>query len=140
MKKIIILSILSLMSSVYAGEFPIPEKPPEMVIPQVKVQAQTQTQTEINKSFLYEFDFTSVGQEDTSIHKYITNNTDSVASVAGLKDVMINNWGLGKEYTKNIKLKTENKVLDQLVCKYNNGLVIKVKAYGDYSTVCPLKS
>lgn len=129
MKKIIILSILSLMSCVYALENKVTEKSSEPI---------TKTQTEINQSYLYEFNFSSVGQKDSSVHKYMTNNTDGLATLSGLQEVLRNNWHLGNEYSKNIKFKSESKVLNQLVCKYNNGLVIKIKPYGDYSTTCPL--
>lgn len=129
MKKIIILSILSLMSCVYALENKVTEKSSEQI---------KKTQTEINQSYLYEFNFSSVGQKDSSIHKYMTNNTDGLATLSGLQEVLRNNWHLGNEYSKNIKFKSESKVLNQLVCKYNNGLVIKIKPYGDYSTTCPL--
>lgn len=136
MKKIIIVSVLSLMSSVYALEVTNSDKP-EVKAEIVKVE---ETKEPNNKSFLYEFDFSSVGKADKSIHKYMTNNTDSVATVKALEDIMKKNWNLSSDYSKNLKLKSENKVANGLVCKYNSGLVIKIKAYGDYSTNCPLKS
>lgn len=117
------------MSCVYALENKVTEKSSEQI---------KKTQTEINQSYLYEFNFSSVGQKDSSIHKYMTNNTDGLATLSGLQEVLRNNWHLGNEYSKNIKFKSESKVLNQLVCKYNNGLVIKIKPYGDYSTTCPL--
>lgn len=139
MKKIIILSVLSLMSSVYALDA-VKDKV-DVKTDTVQVQdSKTEVKDEVkNESFLYEFDFAAVGKADKSTHKYMTNNIDTVATVPAIEDTMKKNWNLSSDYSKNLKLKSEHKVANQLVCKYNNGLVIKVKAYGDYSTNCPLK-
>ena len=96
---------------------------------------------EINdkNSELYEFDFSLVGKKDNSIHKYMTNNTESVATVKAIEETMKKNWNLGSDYSKNLKLKSESKLSNNLICKYNNGLVVKVKSYGEYSPSCPLK-
>ena len=134
MKKIIILSVLSLMSSVYAVEALNNDSKVDVV----KVEKSVEEPN--NKSFLYEFDFSLVGKKDNSIHKYMTNNTESVATVKAIEETMKKNWNLGSDYSKNLKLKSESKVVNNLTCKYNNGLVIKVKSYGDYTTDCPLKS
>ena len=134
MKKIIILSVLSLMSSVYAVEVLNTDAKVEVIKSEKTVEEPN------NKSFLYEFDFAAVGKADKSVHKYMTNNPDSVATTKALEETMKKNWNLGSDYSKNLKLKSESKVVNNLTCKYNNGLVIKVKSYGDYTTDCPLKS
>lgn len=138
MKKIIMIGILSFISSVYASDV-VKDKEDtksESGLVQNKVD-----KIEIkNESFLYEFDFSRTGKEDKAIHKYLTNNTETVATIAALEDTFKKNWDLNGDYVKNLKLKSESKVANQLICKYNNGLVVKVKPYGDYTTNCPLKS
>lgn len=133
MKKIILIGLLSLMSSVYALEVVSAEKTKEESVQKVEeVKAN-------NNTYLYEFDLSSVGQADKSIHKYMTNNLETVSTVDGLREVMFKNWKLGKEYSKNLTFKTSKVEGEKLVCKYNNGLVIKVKNYGNYDKNCPLK-
>jgi len=133
MKKIILIGLLSLMSSVYALEVVSAEKTKEESVQKVE-EVKTN-----NNTYLYEFDLSSVGQADKSIHKYMTNNLETVSTVDGLREVMFKNWKLGKEYSKNIMFKTSKIEGEKLVCKYNNGLVIKVKNYGNYDKNCPLK-
>ncbi len=135
MKKIILVGLLSLISSVYAMEV-VTEKPKE---DSVQVVKEVDTVKPNNNTYLYEFDLSSVGQADKSIHKYMTNNLDTVSTVDGLREVMFKNWKLGKEYSKNIAFKSSKIEGEKLVCKYNNGLVIKIKNYGDYDKNCPLK-
>lgn len=139
MKKIIIISMMSLISLAYAVEYKSPEKlnPQDVNLSQSKESIKVEVN---NESYLYEFDFKLVGQKDTSIRKYMTNNTKSVETLTALQETLNKNWKLGSEYTQNLKLKTDNKVGNQMTCKYNNGLIIKVKAYGDYETSCPLKN
>lgn len=136
MRKIILIGILSLISSVYAMEVVTTDKVKEEVTQAVKEIESVKVN---NNTFLYEFDFGSVGQLDKGVHKYMTNNLDSVATVDSLREVMFKNWKLGKEYSKNIAFKSSKTEGEKLVCKYNNGLVIKVKNYGDYDKNCPLK-
>lgn len=133
MKKIIILSVLSLMSSVYAVEVLNTDAKVEVIKSEKTVEEPN------NKSFLYEFDFAAVGKADKSVHKYMTNNPDSVATTKALEETMKKNWNLSSDYSRNLKLKSESKLANNLICKYNNGLVVKVKSYGDYSPSCPLK-
>ena len=108
MKKIIILSVLSLMSSVYAVEALNNDSKVDVV----KVEKSVEETN--NKSFLYEFDFSLVGKKDNSIHKYMTNNTESVATVKAIEETMKKNWNLGSDYSKNLKLKSESKVVNNL--------------------------
>lgn len=136
MKKIILIGLLSLMSSVYALEVVSTEKTKEETVQKVEKVEEVKAN---NNTYLYEFDLSSVGQADKSIHKYMTNNLETVSTVDGLRDVMFKNWKLGKEYSKNIMFKTSKIEGEKLVCKYNNGLVIKVKNYGNYDKNCPLK-
>lgn len=114
----------------------VTEKPKE---DSVQVVKEVDTVKPNNNTYLYEFDLSSVGQADKSIHKYMTNNLDTVSTVDGLREVMFKNWKLGKEYSKNIAFKSSKIEGEKLVCKYNNGLVIKIKNYGDYDKNCPLK-
>lgn len=150
MKKLIILSMVCLVSSVYAGQdsqVKTAKLDSKIIIKnnsqeEIKIESPELTQNNTkpnNETFLYTFDFANVGKSDKSVYKYVTNNLQTVATIKALQDTMKKNWNLNSDYSKNLKLTTENKVANSLVCKYNNGLVIKIKPYGDYSTNCPLK-
>lgn len=140
MKKIIILSLLSVMSSVYAFEA---VKDKVEVKPEVAQTSDNKTEMKDkinNQTFLYEFHLGAMGKADKSVYKYMTNNTDTVANVSAIEETMKKNWHLSSDYSKNLQFKSEHKVANQLVCNYTNRLVIKIKSYGDYSTNCPLKN
>lgn len=147
MKKLIIVGVLSLVSTVYAQQSSKDKAVSKIEVKNnldqpIKIDSQELIQNTTkpnNESFLYEFDFSQVGKSDKSVYKYVTNNLDTVATIKALEDTMKKNWNLSSDYSKNLKLKSENKVANSVVCKYNNGLVIKIKPYGDYSTNCPLK-
>ena len=147
MKKIIVITMLSLMSCVYAEQNNRNKVDSTIEIRnhlQEKLYISSQelnqySQKTNNEIFLYMFDFSEVGKSDKSVYKLVTNNIQSVANNKSLEDTIKKNWNLSSDYSKNLKLKSEHNFSNNITCKYNNGLVIKIKPYGNYSTNCPLK-